>query len=337
MPKNMLAEVSMEKATKHFLSSCAEMEFGTIELSNDQKAFYENLNQSILSLCKSLPESTQTDALLFFMEYSGLSIGDELDFFKNYYAPSWSIIYWLAQHMAENQDMTKVDLQNAITAQAMAMILHSLDDHINDQQVPASHLTLLIRSQCWKTMVHALEDLAGDLKYGRKVIDEFIDDYYWGILEPEDVESLERYCEVFKNQMATWLIAPVLMAQKISNEKKLIKSIQSAYESFGIGWRLLDDINDIEADLAKGSQSAVYLCLPEDLKKRWRQNAGKKSNHQNFSPEMIYDAIFEDKIVYRLRQKICQALESAASLSENCQMAGLANEYCCLIKPLKDG
>jgi hypothetical protein len=326
----------MKKTTKHLLSGCSEMDFGAIELSDDQKVFYENFNQSILLLCKSLPESTQTDALLFFMEYSGLSIGDELDFFKNYYVPSWSILYWLTQNATENQGFLEEDLQNAITAQAMAMILHSLDDHINDQQVPASHLTLLIRSQCWATMIQALEDLSGDLKYGEKIIEDFINTYYWSILEPDDVEALESYCEAFRKQMATWLIVPVLMAKKMASKKEFTNSIQSAYESFGIGWRLLDDINDIETDLAKGSQSSVYLCLPEEIKKRWRQNAGEKSNHQNFPPEMIYDAIFEYQIVYRLQQEIRQALESAASLSDSCNMAGLANEYRYLLKPLKD-
>ncbi len=68
-----------------FLSSCSEMDFGAVNLSDREKNFYKEFNSEIISLCDSLPESAQTDALLFFMTYSGISIGQELDFFKNYY------------------------------------------------------------------------------------------------------------------------------------------------------------------------------------------------------------------------------------------------------------
>jgi hypothetical protein len=326
----------MKNTIEQLLSNCSEIDFGTIALSNDQEMFYDHFNRSILLLCESLPDSAQTDALFFFMEYSGLSIGQKLDFFKNYYVPSWSMIYWLGQYLPENQVSEKQDLQNAITAQAMAMILHSLDDHINDQQIPASHLTLLLRSCSWTTMMQALENLIKDLKDGRKIVDDFINNYYSGILESDNNNTLEGYCESFKNQMATWLIVPVLMAKKMTTDNEFTHAIQTAYESFGIAWRLLDDINDVETDLKKGSQSAVYLCLPDDIKKNWGKDSGEKSLHNIDFSEVIYDSILKHNIVYRLLQKICKALESAASLSDRCNMAGLANEYRCLLKPLKD-
>ena len=137
----------MEDKLEDFLSSCSKIDFGSVDLSGREKEFYKEFNSEIISLCDSLPESIQTDALLFFMKYSGLSIGHKLDFFKNYYVPSWSIIYWLIHSERPNRRLTQEDIKNAKTAHSMAMILHSLDDHISDKEIPASHLTLLLRSQ----------------------------------------------------------------------------------------------------------------------------------------------------------------------------------------------
>ena len=327
----------MENKLETFLSSCSEMDFGAVHLSDQEKDFYRKFNSEIISLCDSLPESAQTDALLFFMKYSGLSIGQELDFFKNYYIPSWSVIYWLIQCFPNSKESLREEIKNAVTAHSMAMILHSLDDHINDGELPASHLTLLLRSQAWMIMINSLKNLSGCLDKGEEIVRDFIDDYYSSILESNDMNTLEHYCDLFKKQMATWLIVPVLITKMINTDEEFTGAVQAAYESFGIAWRLLDDINDIETDFKNGSRSSVYLCLPDDIKKIWDQNNGEKSKHDNFSPETIYDFILKNKIVYRLQQKICIELKSAVSLSDNCDMKGLANEYLCLLQPMKDG
>jgi hypothetical protein len=185
-------------------------------------------------------------------------------------------------------------------------------------------------------LINSLKNLSDGLDKGDEIVNDFIDDYYSSILGSNDINTLGRYCDLFRKQMATWLIVPVLITKKITTDEEFTDAVQIAYESFGIAWRLLDDINDIETDLKKGSQSSVYLCLPDDIKKLWDQNDGEESNYDNFSPEIIYDSILKNKIVYRLQKKLCKELESAASLTDNYNMTGLANEYRCLLKPLKD-
>ena len=69
----------MEDKFEDFLSSCSKIDFGSVDLSGREKEFYKGFNGEINSLCDSLPESIQTDALLFFMKYSGLSIGHKLN------------------------------------------------------------------------------------------------------------------------------------------------------------------------------------------------------------------------------------------------------------------
>ena len=146
----------MEDKFDNLLSFCAEIEFGTVNLSDDEKEFCSEWNNEIISLCKSLPESTQTDALLFFMRYSGLSFSEELNFFRTYYAPTWSIIYWLIQSAPGDKRLAKKDIKNVKTGHSLAMFLHALDDHLKDSEIPVTHLALLIRSQSWMIMNNAL-------------------------------------------------------------------------------------------------------------------------------------------------------------------------------------
>lgn len=175
----------MEDNLEDFLSSCSKIDFGSVNLSGREKEFYKGFNREIISLCDSLPESTQLDALLFFMKYSGLSIGQELGFYKNFYVPSWSIIYWLTRDSPDSERLSPQETRNALTAHAMAMRLHSMDDHMNDREIPANHLTLLLRSQAWMRMIKAMKALAFGIEEGENIINRFMNDYYASIMDSE--------------------------------------------------------------------------------------------------------------------------------------------------------
>ena len=325
----------MEEKLEEFLSSCSKINFGTVDLSGRESEFYKNLNNEIVLLCKSLPKSTRTDALLFFMRYSGISIGEELNFFKNYYVPSWSIIYWLIHFDRENRRLTEKDIKNARTAHSMAMSLHSLDDHINDKEMYASHLTLLLRSQAWLIMNNAFIWLAG-VDEGHEIVQGFIDDYYSSINDPEETESLDSYCDLFRKQMATWLIVPVLITKKITVNEEFTDAMQGAYGSFGIAWRLLDDIKDIETDMMKGVHSSIYNCLPENIRKLWDKNEISESDNDSSCYDIILDYIRKNGVINSIRQRISKELESAASIFEYHRMTGLAEELRSLLMPFHD-
>lgn len=327
----------MEDKLQNFLSSCSEIDFGDINLSDGEKEFYKNLNNEIILLCKSLPKSTQTDALLFFMRYSGISIGQELDFFGNYYVPSWSLIYWLTQNSFSSGGLSRGEIKNAVTAHSMAMILHSLDDHINDKEMHASHLTLLFRSQAWMIMLDALKNLSGGIDKGEKIVRDFIDEYYSGILDSKNVKNLESYCDLFKKQMATWLIVPVLMTRKMIAQPRFADAIQKAYYSFGIAWRLLDDIKDVETDMKRGAHSAIYVCLPENIRSFWENGAGEELDKGNGYFRIVLDYLQQYKITEIIKERICSELDSAASIIGRCNMPGFADELHSLSMPLKNG
>ncbi|MCG6879997.1 MAG: hypothetical protein LJE96_12735 [Deltaproteobacteria bacterium] len=321
----------MENKIGDFFSCCSHIDFGPVDLSGDENEFYKGFNHEIISLCDSLPESIQLDALFFFKKYAGLTTGR--NFFKNYYVPSWSIIYWLIRSDSENGKLTKEDIKNSRTAHAMALKLHSLDDHMNDKEIPATHLTLLLRSQSWMIMMNAFEELADGVGGGHEIVRGFINDYYSAICDPEEIESLDNFCSRFRKEMATWLIVPVLMTKRITNDQNFTEAIQMAYGSFGIAWKLLDDIMDIKMDMKNSMPSSVYICLPENIKKLWNKNATTGSNHDSCHCDAILNCIKQQSVMEKIQQRISMELKSAAAIFENHRMGGLAKELRSLSRP----
>jgi hypothetical protein len=326
----------MEDKLKDFLSSCSEIDFGAVNLSNGEKEFRRELNNEVVSLCKSLPESTQPDALLFFMRYFRIPFGQELSIFSNYYVPAWSITYWLIQSATEGKELEQRYKQNAKIAHSMALFLHPLDDHLNDGQLQATHLTLLLRSQAWTIMNNALSRLADEVDGGGGVVEGFLDNYYSSIKSSKEIVSLDNYCDHFRKQMATWLIVPVLLTKKMATNEQFTDAIQTAYGSFGIAWRLLDDINDIQIDMMKGAHSSIYTCLPEDIKNYWEKHSGDELDKENGYFKIVLDYILENSVIDRVRERICSELKSAASIADDCKMTSWAAELLCLLRPLQN-
>jgi len=326
----------MEDKLKDLLSSCSDIDFGAVNLSDPEKEFCRDLNNEIISLCKSLPESTQTDAVLFLMRYLRTSFGENLDVFTCFYVPAWSIVYWLIQSGRDDKGLEQIDIKNARTAHSMAMLLHSLDDHLSDSELPITHLTLLLRSQSWMVMNNAFNCLADGVDGGEKIVRGFIDDYYSSICCFKGIDSLDSYCDLFRKQMATWLIVPVLMTKKMTSNEEFTSAIHSAYGSFGIAWRLLDDIKDIETDMMKGIHSSIYICLSKDTKNCWEKDAGEKTDRNSGHTKVILDYVLENCVIDRIKERICSELESAASIADDYNIAGLADEFRCLLRPLKN-
>jgi hypothetical protein len=324
----------MADRIQDFLAYCSRTEFGKVDSTKYEEKFLHDMNEEVVSLCKSMPESTQSDALLFFMRYFQIPFGQGLDIFGNYYTPAWSVIWWLIHFGPQNGRVIQEDLQNAKSAHAMALLLHPLDDHLNDGQIPVTHLTLLLRTQCWMTMNAALNCLANRVDGGKIMVQRFINHYYSSVNGPDEILSLDDYCDHFRKQMATWLIVPVLMAKLKTKSDEFADAIQTAYGSFGIAWRLLDDINDILTDMMKGIHSCIYICLPEVIKSYWGKSPAEK---EKIWSKDIFGYILESSIIERIRERICAELDSAASVADNYDMTGWANELRSLARPLRNG
>jgi hypothetical protein len=316
-------------------STFSPIDFGAVSLSKEEKKFFSQLNHEIISLCKSLPQPTQTDALLFIMRYWGIRFGHELNFFSYYYVPSWSIIYWLIQSAPTGIGLGRAVKRNAKTAHSMTLFLHALDDHLNDSEIPTTHLSLLLRSQSWMILNKSLYRLAHGVDGGHEIVRGFFDDYYSSITSSKNLESLDSYCNLFRKQIATWLIVPTLMTRKMTSDLRFTDAIQTSYGSLTIAWRLLDDIQDIERDMIKGVHSSIYICLSEDMKNHWDKDTEEKRDKHNGFTEAILNHISENKIISRITERICSELESAASIADYWDIPGLADEYRSLLRPLR--
>jgi hypothetical protein len=269
------------------------------------------------------------------MQYSGVHPGNELDFFAKYYPPVWSILYWLGHGCAfPTKRLTAGDVANTVTAQSMAMFLHSLDDHLTDSQVSVSLLSLLLRSQAWTIMNRAFRNLAAGVPAGERIARGFIDDYYSSIQGLRGLKSLDRYCDLFRRQMAIGMIAPILLSMKMTGSTRFTRDIEIAYGSFGIAWRLLDDIRDIGSDLEKGSRSAIYFCLPGKARTLWKNNTHRSRAAAKDSTNAILNHVLDYRLIDKIKERICAELETATSIVEAHSMAGLAREFRCLAYPL---
>ena len=238
--------------------------FGQVTLTEEAALFRHAMNREMMAFFRSLPPSTHADAVVFCMQHFRTPFFPAFDYFRNYPSPAWSVIHWIERHDAGRLRQAPEEGGLARTAHAMALFLHPLDDHLNDGQLPATHLHLLLRSQAWLRMHAALEQLALGVPEGAALVRGFIDAYYASIGAPPAIPTLDDYGTHFRNQMATGLIVPVLMAKMAAGDA-FAAAIETAYGAFGIAWRLLDDLQDMAADMASGSHSAIYFCLPAAL------------------------------------------------------------------------
>ncbi len=327
----------MDNRITDLLSFCSHVDFGKVNLSREEERFRDELNREMLSLCEYLPNSMRTKAALFLVEYLQASFSSGLNFVNYFYAPSWSILFWLLRFCPDNKKLESAFIEDAKIGHTMAMFLHAFDDHLIDGQLPITHLALLMRSQSWMIMNHAYKRLANRVEKGAEIVRDFINDYYSSIATSDETQSLDSYSTIFRKQMATWLIAPILLAKMICADEEYSRSIQSAYCSFGISWRLLDDIQDIEKDMIKGVHSSIYVCLNEDIRGLWDKNAAEKKGQNNGYVQTILSYILEKGVIYRIKERACSELESAAAIADSCGMPGLAGEFRCLMKPLRNG
>lgn len=326
-----------EAITQSLFTRCAAVDFGMITSCTGRDEFYRRLNSAVTDLVRTLPRSMQTEAMLFVMAYAGLRVGDELDFFRNYYSPIWSCLWWIVQLKDTQFPDTLMDA--GVRAHALAMMLHSLDDHLSDGEVPSSPLTLLVRSQAWLLMRRSIEQLEEAVPAGSALAAGLIDDYYSGITGEDEVGDLRGYCSKFEKQMATGLIVPSLLARMIENrggvQSQLEERVRASLVRFGIAWRLLDDIRDLEEDMRFSRKTGVYFALPTEGRELWD---GKAPVSKGSEPQkrfaMLAGMIHEMKIIDVLVGKIVDELLQAISHAEEAGLHGFAEEYRALLRPL---
>jgi hypothetical protein len=201
--------------------------------------------------------------------------------------------------------------------------------------IPVNHISLLLRSQSWMIMNQALNSLAETVDGGQAIVQNLLNDYYTSVcgLHPA-ISSLDQYCKVFKKQVSTGLIVPKLLIKKMAFHEGFSLGVQRAYQSFGVAWRLLDDIEDIEKDMSKGTRSAIYFCLPRAERTWWdMKNMGRNAGGKD-AAAAVFDAIENNNVIGKIKDRICRELKAAAVTADDIGLKGLANEFQLLRTPL---
>ncbi|MBT4638573.1 MAG: hypothetical protein HOC09_07085 [Deltaproteobacteria bacterium] len=325
----------MKSGYKELLSKYSTLDFGDINLQDEEQIFGGRLDHEMLNLCQLLPKSLQSNALLHIMQHFGGRLQPEIDIIRHYYyIPAWSIIYWLTLPNPGVLKLNDEEINQAITAHTMALFLHAFDDHLTDGEIPVSHLALQLRSQSWILMMDALYGLAIGIQGGPRIVDSLIDDYYSGIESNKKAVTLDEFGALFMKQMTTWMIVPILLTKRATKNDGFVDAIQSIFGSFGFAWRLLDDIKDIESDFNSSSESAIYISLSDEMKKLWKPTSPGNLAEKNIRFETVMDYIVENRTIEKIVQRIIIELESAASRAEYINMTGFARELACLAQPL---
>ncbi len=326
----------MERMPSGAISEAGSITFGAVELSAHERDFFGRLNGQMMKLCRSLPGSMQAGALQFLMDYTRTGVGEPLEFYRDYFPPSWSVLYHLYEGSKSGRAISRKEKESALAFHAMAMFLHSLDDHLNDGDIPASHLLLLLRSQAWVFMAESLKVFARDGR-ARALAEDFMDMYFRSVSAADRPGTLDAYCGEFRRQMGTWLVAPVLLARKVLVKAAAVNALRDAYESFGIAWRLLDDVNDLVEDMERGARTAVYLLLPEEGRRLWDDLPMKSSSSRArvSARKEILRLIAKHQVLREAIRRMSGELERAASLAASCGLAGLAEEFRALGSPLR--
>ncbi len=298
--------------------------FGAPALRDAALRVHALVNAAIPELCRALPPSQRTDAALFLMRYGSAMRDGAPEFFRNFYAPSYTVLAHVDSSAAAPRCSPRGSLERAAAAHAMAMLLHSLDDHLCDGELPPTQLSLLVRSEAWRRYRHALGELSDGDAAARALTDECVDAYYRGVTTDLRPASLESYMDRFRDEMATWCAAPLALARLRGFSEEELAGIRRAYECFGIAWRLLDDLQDAEENFAERRATALWAALPPSGRAAW----------ENGDRDLARGAIESEGAAEALLRTIVGLLREGAVIAEGLGMAGLAEEYRALAAPL---
>ena len=309
------------------LAQAKLLNFGSISLNPTQAQALGLMNQQLIALCRTLPEPLVDSAILTLQShYAGSRLVNLLNFYTKFYTPTWSVIYWLQERPPL---LTPAELESAYIAQAMAMFLHMLDDHLVDGQLTPTHLLLQLRTKAWMRFSQHTDLLARMVPDGPAVGQALIDTYFGGVHHPPQVDSLEAYCHRFRSQLSTGLVVPMLIAARTGCPTA---EVRQAFESFGMAWRLLDDLRDCQSDVYDGEPSGVYYQLTPEGRAHWEACRGKPDDAPEW--QRLIDYLDATGTLTDSVQHLVRALGDAQKAAEAAGLVGYAAEFRQLAQPL---
>lgn len=286
----------------------AGLDFGVVSEGTEIGRLRQAMNASMIQVAASLPEPLGKRAKQLFLEL-GPTDGD---FMRLFYVPMWSFLHHLGADAGLQSH--SVSQSCAQDAHAMALLLHLLDDHLCDGQLPATMTLLQLRTEAWQRFRASSLALSEQLGGDAGLFDEMAGLYLASVERAEDAADLDAYEQRFRWQMSTWTLVPRLIGYAAGGQAGA-EALVGILEEFGVAWRLLDDIQDFYDDACKGERTSVWLELDREGRRSW------DACHASFKATGACDAVLLDRLnaaignsgcMYRLLVRIGQKLQAAS-------------------------
>lgn len=313
------------------LSALGSLAFGEVPLAAEHQPLRNWLNRRVLAFCDRMPAALRDSALLavqaHLTRYRACHVAT---FYDKYYPPAWTVIPYLS---SSRDDAAPGQMHHALGAQAAAMFLHLLDDHLTDGDIPIDNLFLQLRTEVWGEFRDALGRLAGSDQEANQTIESLVDLYFSYIHRPPQRPDLAAYEKMFRGQSAISLIAPLLIAARAGYDTGQRRLIRSMYEEFCLAWRILDDLRDAAADAAADRATAVFHLLPPESRRVWHEVAMDPADGQRRDALL---GILRYTAYPAAAHAIHTHLATAAGVADDLDLPGLGDQYRALAFPLKE-
>jgi len=229
------------------VTALSQVDFAPFPLDEPLIALRRRMHGALASVADRLPAPWASEARATFVAYCG---GEE-DFYRLFYAPCWSFLHWIAAAYPISADL----LQTAERCQSLALFWHLWDDHLSDRQLPLTMMRLQLRSlvrEEWRQDALKLCQAAG---VSESMVDQIEQDYLVSVDGYGRRCDLESYARHAICQGAIWTLAPLCLDRLYQTH------LADIVGEFCVAWRLIDDIQDVVADIASGQANAVWHAL----------------------------------------------------------------------------
>jgi geranylgeranyl pyrophosphate synthase len=319
---NNSTDSSSSKKQKNYFKP-NDFYFDKPQITQKENEFHQLINQQFMKSLKKMPEVLINPAVTYLMRYA-IDVKDPMNFFHYFYSTSWSIIPSIINTFPL-KEAGRILYEEAAAGQAMAMMLHVLDNHLVDSQEKTTHLLLQIRSTAWNRFEESLHFFSKDIVNGDKHVQNVLNNYFTNVEYRKQPESLDEYLEFTILEGGTWILLPFLISLKLQSNKEIAKNVLNIQNSFIKAFRILDDIQDTFEDAQKSKVTSVTLMLPENKLPLWSSCKGiSECDSSQFNDLLEF---INDSGIYRtLVQKIQIEIDIGINIAQEIGLHDYANQ-----------
>lgn len=229
-------------------------QFGRVALTPAELALQAELGESLRTVAESLPAPLRAGAAAFLdAEARGRGPAGVL---RKFPPPLWASLLPL------RAGLSAILAGEAGVGQALALLLHLLDDHLCDGQLACAPALLQLRTRAWSRFEAAVALLAAGDRGMEAFAAAQIDRHFAAVERARGPVALEAALANARAEMATWTIVPGLCAWRLGGPAARDR-IVGVLERLFVAWRIVDDLDDVGDDARRGAAN-LALSLSND-------------------------------------------------------------------------